>query len=72
MDHGPAARISAGRPDNQEVVMRIALASVMFEDQDRTLEFYTGILRFARKNDIPMREFADGWGNLINPVQPAA
>jgi catechol 2,3-dioxygenase-like lactoylglutathione lyase family enzyme len=34
--------------------MRITLASVMVDDQDKALRFYTAVLGFAKKSDIPM------------------
>ncbi|OQX94933.1 glyoxalase, partial [candidate division KSB1 bacterium 4572_119] len=37
--------------------MRIKLSSVMVEDQDKALKFYTDILGFVKKTDIPVGEF---------------
>lgn len=37
--------------------MRIKLASVMVDDQSRALAFYTDVLGFVKKEDIPMGEF---------------
>ena len=34
--------------------MRIKLTSIMVEDQDKALAFYTGILGFSKKLDIPV------------------
>ena len=34
--------------------MRIKLSSVMVDDQDKALAFYTGVLRFVKKTEIPM------------------
>jgi predicted enzyme related to lactoylglutathione lyase len=36
--------------------MRIKLTSVMVDDQEKALEFYTEILGFVKKRDIPMDE----------------
>lgn len=36
--------------------MRINLTSVMVDDQDKALRFYTEVLGFERKHDIPMGE----------------
>src|SRR5664279_270999 len=37
--------------------MRIKLTSVMVDDQEKALEFYTGILGFVKKRDIPMGKY---------------
>ena len=34
--------------------MKIKLSSVMVSDQDKALKFYTEILRFVKKTDIPL------------------
>ena len=36
--------------------MRIRLTSVMVDDQDKALKFYTEILGFVKKTEIPMGE----------------
>ena len=36
--------------------MRIALTSLMVTDQDKALKFYTEVLGFVKKRDIPMGE----------------
>lgn len=38
--------------------MRIKLSSIVVEDQKRALHFYTEILGFVKKMEIPMGEFA--------------
>jgi catechol 2,3-dioxygenase-like lactoylglutathione lyase family enzyme len=45
--------------------MQITLVSIMVEDQDRALRFYTTILGFEKKNDIPMGEFR--WLTVSSP-----
>lgn len=45
--------------------MQITLASIFVEDQDRALRFYTEILGFQKKHDIPMGEFR--WLTVISP-----
>jgi catechol 2,3-dioxygenase-like lactoylglutathione lyase family enzyme len=40
-----------------EAIMQIKLASVMVDDQEKALNFYTSILGFVKKNDIPMGSF---------------
>lgn len=48
--------------------MRITLASVMVDDQDRALAFYTGTLGFTLKHDIPMGEAR--WITVVAPDDP--
>lgn len=45
--------------------MQITLASIFVEDQDRALQFYTEVLGFEKKHDIPMGEFR--WLTVISP-----
>ncbi len=46
-------RVRLGR-ERSGGAMRIKLASVMVDDQDKALAFYTGVLRFVKKTEIPM------------------
>jgi catechol 2,3-dioxygenase-like lactoylglutathione lyase family enzyme len=48
--------------------MKIRLNSVMVADQDRALRFYTDVLGFVGKNDIPMGEFR--WLTVASPEGP--
>jgi catechol 2,3-dioxygenase-like lactoylglutathione lyase family enzyme len=48
--------------------MRISLASVMVDDQDRALRFYTETLGFRLKHDIPMGEAR--WITVVSPEHP--
>lgn len=45
--------------------MKIQLASVTVEDQAKALKFYTEILGFVKKHDIPMGEFR--WLTVVSP-----
>jgi catechol 2,3-dioxygenase-like lactoylglutathione lyase family enzyme len=45
--------------------MRINLASVMVDDQDRALKFYTEVLGFVKKVEIPMGEHR--WLTVVSP-----
>jgi predicted enzyme related to lactoylglutathione lyase len=45
--------------------MQITLTSITVENQDRALGFYTTILGFEKKNDIPMGEFR--WLTVSSP-----
>ena len=45
--------------------MRINLASVLVDDQDKALRFYTDVLGFVTKHDIPMGEHR--WITVVSP-----
>lgn len=45
--------------------MRIGLAGVMVDDQEKARAFYTGVLGFAVKTDIPMGQFR--WLTVVSP-----
>ena len=45
--------------------MQVTLSSILVEDQDRALQFYTEVLGFEKKHDIPMGEFR--WLTVISP-----
>jgi catechol 2,3-dioxygenase-like lactoylglutathione lyase family enzyme len=45
--------------------VRIALASVFVDDQSKALAFYTDVLGFAVKHDIPMGDFR--WLTVESP-----
>lgn len=49
--------------------MRIELTSVMVDDQDKALRFYTQVLGFVKKTEIPMGEFK--WLTVVSPEGPA-
>jgi glyoxylase I family protein len=48
--------------------MRIKLTSIMVDDQDKALKFYTDVLGFRKKHDIPMGEYK--WLTVISPEGP--
>ena len=48
--------------------MKIYLNSVFVDDQDKALKFYTSILGFKIKYDIPMGEFK--WVTVVSPEDP--
>jgi catechol 2,3-dioxygenase-like lactoylglutathione lyase family enzyme len=48
--------------------MKITLASVFVEDQAHALKFYTEVLGFVRKTDLPAGEFR--WLTVISPEGP--
>ena len=45
--------------------MQITLSSIFVEDQDLALRFYTEVLGFQKKHDIPMGQFR--WLTLTSP-----
>ena len=48
--------------------MRIKLTSIMVDDQDKALRFYTEVLGFRKKHDIPVGEFR--WITVTSPEGP--
>lgn len=48
--------------------MRIRLTSVMVDDQQKALEFYTTVLGFLPKHDIPVGEYR--WITVTSPEGP--
>ena len=49
--------------------MQIKLASVPIDDYDKALKFYTEILGFVKKRDIPLGEGAR-WITVVSPEEP--
>ncbi|SFV08436.1 VOC family protein [Pseudoduganella namucuonensis] len=45
--------------------MKIGLAGIMVDNQDKARDFYTRVLGFTVKNDIPMGQFR--WLTVISP-----
>jgi catechol 2,3-dioxygenase-like lactoylglutathione lyase family enzyme len=45
--------------------MRIGLASIFVDDQEKALRFYTDVLGFEKKTEIPMGEFR--WLTVVSP-----
>lgn len=50
--------------------MRLRLTSIFVEDQDRALAFYTDVLGFQKKHDLPLGEGAPRWITLVSPEGP--
>ena len=48
--------------------MRIHLSSIPVDDQDKALRFYTEVLGFVKKNDIPMGEHS--WLTVVSAQDP--
>jgi catechol 2,3-dioxygenase-like lactoylglutathione lyase family enzyme len=48
--------------------MRINLASVLIDDQQKALRFYTEVLGFVKKTDVPMGQHS--WLTVVSPEDP--
>ena len=48
--------------------MRIYITSVLVDDQDKALQFYTQVLGFVKKTDIPVGEAK--WLTVVSPEDP--
>jgi glyoxylase I family protein len=48
--------------------MKIKLTSVLVDDQDKAEKFYTEVLGFVKKHDIPMGKFR--WLTVVSPEGP--
>ena len=48
--------------------MRIKLTSIMVDDQDKALTFYTEVLGFRKKHDIPVGAYK--WLTVVSPEGP--
>jgi catechol 2,3-dioxygenase-like lactoylglutathione lyase family enzyme len=48
--------------------MRISLTSVLVDDQDKALRFYTEVLGFVKKAEVPLGEHR--WLTVVSPEDP--
>jgi predicted enzyme related to lactoylglutathione lyase len=48
--------------------MKIKLSSVFVDDQDKALKFYTEVLGFVKKTDIPVGQYK--WLTVVSPEEP--
>jgi catechol 2,3-dioxygenase-like lactoylglutathione lyase family enzyme len=48
--------------------MRITITSVYVDDQDRALRFYTEVLGFVKKTELPLGEAR--WLTVVSPEDP--
>ena len=48
--------------------MRINLTSVLVDDQDKALRFYTDVLGFEKKAEVPVGEYR--WLTVVSPDDP--
>jgi glyoxylase I family protein len=58
-------RLVAG---TEEARVRIKLTSIMVDDQDKARRFYTEVLGFRKKHDIPVGEYK--WLTVVSPDGP--
>jgi len=49
--------------------MKIKLTSVLVDDQDQALKFYTEVLGFVKNKDVPVGEFK--WLTVVAPGGPS-
>jgi catechol 2,3-dioxygenase-like lactoylglutathione lyase family enzyme len=48
--------------------VRIGLTSVLVDDQEKALQFYTEVLGFVKKHDVPLG--AHRWLTVVSPEDP--
>lgn len=48
--------------------LKIKLSSVLVDSQDKALKFYTDVLGFVKKTEIPLGEFT--WLTVVSPEGP--
>lgn len=48
--------------------MRINVTSVLVDDQDKALHFYTKVLGFEKRTEVPLGEHR--WLTVVSPEQP--
>ena len=48
--------------------MKIVVTSVLVDDQDKALRFYTEVLGFEKRHDVPVGEFR--WLTVVSPQDP--
>lgn len=48
--------------------MKITLASILVDDQDKALRFYTEVLGFRKKTEVPLGEHR--WLTVVSPDDP--
>jgi catechol 2,3-dioxygenase-like lactoylglutathione lyase family enzyme len=58
----------ARQPAGRIADVRIAVTSVYVDDQDRALSFYTDVLGFVKKTDLPLGEAR--WLTVVSPDEP--
>ena len=51
------------------MIVKIKLTSVIVDDQDKALRFYTDVLGFVKSKDIPLGKFK--WLTVVSPQGPS-
>lgn len=51
----------------RSLLMKICVTSVPVEDQDTALDFYTNVLGFIKKTDVPVGEYK--WLTVVSPQE---
>jgi catechol 2,3-dioxygenase-like lactoylglutathione lyase family enzyme len=54
--------------EKEAETVRINLASVLVDDQEKELKFYTEVLGFVKKTDVPVGEAR--WLTVVSPEEP--
>jgi catechol 2,3-dioxygenase-like lactoylglutathione lyase family enzyme len=54
--------------ERRSKAMRIVVSSVFVDDQDKALKFYTEVLGFKKKTEIPLGEAR--WLTVVSPADP--
>ena len=49
--------------------MKITVTSVLVDDQAKALDFYTNVLGFVKKTDVPLGD--DRWLTVVSPEDPS-
>jgi catechol 2,3-dioxygenase-like lactoylglutathione lyase family enzyme len=55
-------------PGNGGIIVRINVMSIMVDDQAKALRFYTDVLGFVKKREIPLGEHS--WLTVVSPEDP--
>jgi catechol 2,3-dioxygenase-like lactoylglutathione lyase family enzyme len=50
------------------IMITIKLTSVLVDDQDKALKFYTDVLGFIKKQDFPVGDYK--WLTVVSPAEP--
>jgi catechol 2,3-dioxygenase-like lactoylglutathione lyase family enzyme len=68
IDAAPVSLSDRCLPRKESVVIRINATSVMVDDQEKALRFYTDVLGFVLKHDVPMG--GPRWLTVVSPADP--
>jgi len=58
----------AQRAAGPGVALRIVVKSILVDDQEKALQFYTGKLGFLKKTEVPLGEYR--WLTVVSPYTP--